>query len=192
MNIWEAIDRAHNNLQLLEDLIIKNPITDLDQIKDGLTAIMWASKLGHAGIVKSLFDLGANVNQRNNHGITPLMLAAENNHKKVLKLLIEDGAKINLKNNKGQDALAFARETGNADIEKLLIEYEAKDNLKVKKQKDIHAVTHTVTQTSVLKETHKPIENAKLKSKKENGEQKHIEKLEPKHVPKHTVALKNK
>lgn len=48
----------------------------------GMTAIHWASIVGHAKIVKKLFDMGANKHLRDAQGNTPLHLA-------VLKLTHE-------------------------------------------------------------------------------------------------------
>ena len=65
---------------------------------DGIqfTPLMWAARAGHIDTVKTLLDLGANVNEAKPEGTTSLLLAIINNHWELASKLLDWGADPNL------------------------------------------------------------------------------------------------
>ena len=59
-----------------------------DQNKDGYSALMGASAMGHFRIVSFLGEKGANITSRNDYQDTSLILAARNNHLPVVQYLV--------------------------------------------------------------------------------------------------------
>ena len=64
---------------------------------DGIqfTPLMWAARAGHVDTVKTLLDLGADVNEAKPEGTTSLMLAVINNHWELASKLLDWGADPN-------------------------------------------------------------------------------------------------
>jgi ankyrin repeat protein len=62
--------------------------------------------------VKTLVELGADVNKPGNNGFTPLMWAARRNHTSCVAFLLEKGASIYEADNTGQTALDHAIKSG--------------------------------------------------------------------------------
>ena len=64
---------------------------------DGLqfTPLMWAARAGHVDTVKTLLDLGADVNEAKPEGTTSLILAIINNHWELASKLLDWGADPN-------------------------------------------------------------------------------------------------
>ena len=60
--------------------------------KNKLQAILFASSIGNAKIVKVLLAHGANPNATDGRGDTPLVKASHKNHASVVTLLCENGA----------------------------------------------------------------------------------------------------
>lgn len=60
----------------------------------GITALMWASKCGHAAIVSALIDAGANVNAVDSFGFTALTRVNTNDGLTIVAALIEAGANL--------------------------------------------------------------------------------------------------
>ena len=59
-----------------------------DQNKDGYSALMGASAMGHFRIVSFLGENGANITSKNDYQDTSLILAARNNHLPVVQYLV--------------------------------------------------------------------------------------------------------
>lgn len=99
--------------------------------KDGLTALMWAAREGHAEIARVLVDAHADMNVRDcaSAGWTPLMHAIHKNQNDLARLLIERGADVNAqagdcrerKVEGGKSALDYAAANDNAEIVKALL-----------------------------------------------------------------------
>lgn len=62
---------------------------------------------GDYDIVKSLIDLGEDVNQKS-LGMTPAMFAARYNKADILELLIENGANLRIRSNQGFSVKKYA------------------------------------------------------------------------------------
>ena len=77
---------------------------------------MYACASGHAEVVRSLLEAGANVEDHNENGHTPLMEAASAGHVEVAKILLEFGAGINTHSNEFKEsALTLACYKGMID-----------------------------------------------------------------------------
>jgi hypothetical protein len=91
-----------------------------EKVRDGITALMFASSLGHTEIVKVLLNAGAEVNAATEFGVTPLMWAAAEGCAETVKVLLAKGAKMNAKGRGGVTALMLATEKGHTEIVQLL------------------------------------------------------------------------
>jgi ankyrin repeat protein len=53
---------------------------DVNALNEGFTPVAIAAQNAHVDIIKTLVDLGANVNTPTNNGFTPVYIAAQNGH----------------------------------------------------------------------------------------------------------------
>jgi hypothetical protein len=87
-----------------------------------------AALMGDLGLVKSLLNEGANVNNRDGYYLkTPLQLATMSGHKDVVEVLITHGANVNTS---GTTPLHYASERNNIEIARLLIAKHSDVNAK--------------------------------------------------------------
>jgi ankyrin repeat protein len=93
--------------------------------KDGISALMEASIMGHGKIVDYLIDAGATVDQTAESGITALWLAAGEGQTDVLKTLLKKNADASNTRSDGITALMTAAVGGHVDAVKLLLENAA-------------------------------------------------------------------
>ncbi len=118
----EAID--HNNLLVVSKLIEKG--IDVNAvIREGMTALVVASKNGHTEIVKELTKAKANVDIATNDGMTPLAWASYNGYTEIIKELIKAKANVNIAANSGMTPLAWASSNGHTEIVEMLVEAKA-------------------------------------------------------------------
>jgi len=108
---------ANNALEAIFQLV-KREIDTANN--DGNTALMLASRNGHADIAKKLIVKGANLDTANNYGNTALMLASYNGYTDIVKELIAKEANLDAADNYGNTALILASRNGHADIVQLL------------------------------------------------------------------------
>ncbi len=99
-SVWGAINKEDFNA-LQAHLEHPKVVTSLHPAFQ-LTALSWASLVGHAAIVGALLDRGADVNWRSKEGHTALHGAAFLGRYEVADLLISRGADINAKSFKGE------------------------------------------------------------------------------------------
>jgi ankyrin repeat protein len=92
------------------------------------TALMWAASEGHADIVQTLIENGANVNAASTSGFTPLLFAAREGHQAVAQLLLKAGANVNATAQDGTTALLVATVRGNTAAARDLLEQGADPN----------------------------------------------------------------
>ena len=69
------------------------------------TPLHIAAQIGYEEIVKTLINLGADVNARKETNQTPLHLAAIAGHLSIVKFLVMNKSKVNAKDNQQQTAL---------------------------------------------------------------------------------------
>ena len=96
---------------------------DIDD-KQGMTALIWASKNGYLHIVRSLLNTSQDdINkERRSDGATALMLASYNGHTEVVEILLsQDNIEIAKRTtSKGDSALLLASSKGHEEVVKLL------------------------------------------------------------------------
>ena len=92
----------------------------------GQTALSWASRNGHDGVVKLLLEReGLGPDRIDNYGKTPFSWAARNGHDGVVKLLLErEDVSPDRPDNFGQTPLSCAAKKGRDGVVKLLLERE--------------------------------------------------------------------
>ena len=61
----------------------------------GQTALLWAAAEGHAAVVQSLIEAGADFRTRLQSGFTPLLFAARDGRAEVVRVLLKAGADVN-------------------------------------------------------------------------------------------------
>jgi hypothetical protein len=88
-----------------------------------LTALMWASFVGHKKTVALLIQEGADVNAINGNDITAIRMAVLGGHPQIVKLLIDKGANV-----KGESvSLQLAIKRGDAKLVRLLKSHGAQE-----------------------------------------------------------------
>ena len=102
------------------------------QNKEGLTALMAASKHGHTAVVAALLARGADVNLQNEDGSTALMEASRYGHTTIVETLLAHGAQVNLQNKFGSTALMISPGYGHTTIIETLLAHGAQVNLQNK------------------------------------------------------------
>ena len=101
--------------------------------KSNRTPLLWACLSASGEFIKTLIDLGADVNaQRTDDKVAPLHLAACWNNYMTVDILSKHGCDINLRDNKGCTALYEAVRFKHKSIVKCLLESEADVNMKHK------------------------------------------------------------
>ena len=95
---------------------------------DGATALYWAARGDHLGIVRLLLGAGARVDAADRYGITPLALAAINGSAPVVGALLAAGADAKGRVGDGETVLMAAARTGRVDAATLLLDRGADPN----------------------------------------------------------------
>jgi len=93
---------------------------------NGNTAITWAARRGHSGVVRILLELG-NVDPNTTdtkHGRTPLSWAADSNNEGVVRVLLErNDVDLNTVDTEyGRTPLSWAAESNNEGVVRMLLE----------------------------------------------------------------------
>jgi hypothetical protein len=88
-----------------------------------LTALMWASFVGHDRTVALLIKEGADVNAINGKDLTAMQMAVLGGHTKIVKLLIAKGANAEREGN----SLLMAVKRGDAELVRLLKAHGARE-----------------------------------------------------------------
>src|ERR1051325_2353631 len=74
----------------------------------GMTALMRAARVGHAGVVRALLEHGADPNLARNDKFTALALAAFFGHTETVRILIDHGAKTEVVTRSGTSPRMWA------------------------------------------------------------------------------------
>ncbi len=110
-------------------LILAGANLYIQKFHDITTAVIQATKLGHADIVQLLIAAGVDINYKGSLQDTTLIWAATYGHTKIAQLLIEMGADVNHSARYYDAALIEAARNGNSDIVKLLIDNNTNINI---------------------------------------------------------------
>lgn len=119
------------HLHIIE-LFASKQVIDLNEQKDGWSALMIASQCGWFKIAEFLLQHGTKVDLQNQFGSTSLMLASQEGHLNIVHLLIANGADIDKKNDDGVTSLVSASSKGHQSIVEILVEKGANVNIRGK------------------------------------------------------------
>lgn len=141
------------NLTKVKEIIDKSPTRPINQLdKERETALMKASKYGHAHIVSYLLGKGADIHLTNGTNETALNLASQAGSNEIVKMLIAAGSEIEHRGQMGTPIIMAAQE-GHTDIIETLIEARADVNQKHTDfdNTPLHLVLKSVTDQAKLK-----------------------------------------
>ena len=104
---------------------------ELGAVGEGVTfPLNEAASQANIAAVKTLLELGADVNSKTNSGWTPLHAAAWYGNAEVISVLISAGADVNAKDNDGDTPLHGAAASGKAEVIPVLLQAGADVNAK--------------------------------------------------------------
>ncbi len=101
-----------------------------EQLENGATALIVASREGIIDVVRDLLDSGVNINLRNNDGNNALWFGCFQNNLPLMELLINQGIEIDNQNDNGVTVLMYAASSGKADALTLLLNAGANPSLR--------------------------------------------------------------
>lgn len=83
------------SLAAVKSLLARGATVDATDARRGQTALMWAAAEGHADVVQTLIELGADARLRLSSGFTPLLFAVREGRSAVVRVLLKAGADVN-------------------------------------------------------------------------------------------------
>jgi len=83
------------SLGAVKSLLARGAAVDARDQRRGQTALMWAAAEGHADVVQTLIELGADARLRLSSGFTPLLFAIREGRSSVVRVLLKAGADVN-------------------------------------------------------------------------------------------------
>ena len=83
------------SLASVKVLLARGATVDAKDQRRGQTALMWAAAEGHADVVQTLVELGADVHLRLSSGFTPLLFAVREGRSAVVRVLLKAGSDVN-------------------------------------------------------------------------------------------------
>ena len=83
------------SLAAVKSLLARGATVDARDARRGQTALMWAAAEGHADVVQTLIELGADARLRLSSGFTPLLFAVREGRSSVVRVLLKAGADVN-------------------------------------------------------------------------------------------------
>ena len=131
--VWSDLMAACStgDVSKVSSLLSEDKEIDVNQQDDsGATALLLASKGGHAEIVQQLLMNGAEVDLQTNKGKSPLLKACKHGHEDVVKILLEHEAQVNMHCKSGAFGLIYASYHGHTKIVELLLDKGAAVNMK--------------------------------------------------------------
>ena len=82
-------------LPAVKALLSHGASVDAKDDRRGQTALIWAAAEGHAAVVQSLIEAGADFRTHLQSGFTPLLFAARDGRAEVVRVLLKAGADVN-------------------------------------------------------------------------------------------------
>ena len=123
----------NNDAEKAVELVLNEKVDINIPGKSNRTPLLWACVSASGEFIKTLTDLGADVNaQRTDDKVVPLHLAASWNNYMAVDILSKHGCDINLRDNAGHIALYTAVRKKHKHIVKRLLESDADVNMKYK------------------------------------------------------------
>ena len=132
-NSLAALHLCHWNddVEMAVELVLNEWIDINIPALSNRTPLLWASPSSSSQFIKTLVDLGAQVNaQRTYDKVAPLGLAASWNNYMATRILLQHGAYANIQEKSGSTPLHNSAREGNFIVSKLLIESECKINMR--------------------------------------------------------------
>ena len=112
------------NIELLPGEYIYENIDKID--RNGMSALMHASKLGYENIAQFLINKNANINIKDHSGLTALMYSSINDYKRIVnKIINTDTKNVNIVDDNRFNALTYAVLNNNIDIALMLVENDS-------------------------------------------------------------------
>lgn len=115
-----------SNIHIIERLLQSVPGDEAEQYRQ--TFLKYACQVGKNGVVKLLFQQGADLSAGDDRGETPLMYAARAGHVHLISWLLDNGAQIHARSKYGMTAITAAVHRGDLATVKLLVERGADVN----------------------------------------------------------------
>lgn len=141
--LYQHVVEVHNSLSELHlcarnddaekavELVLNEDIDINIPAKCNRTPLLWASPSSSSQVIKTLVDLGADVNvQRTDDKVAPLRLAAYCNNYMATNMLLQYGADANIQVENGDAPLHYSARHGKFSVSKLLIESGSKVNMR--------------------------------------------------------------
>ena len=132
-----AQDKAGNNAAaLFEAVLQKDPVRVEEALRlganpnarddRGVPPLVYATRLGHPGIVQALIRAGADINANPEHGTTPLISAISGGNVETVKALLAAGARIDQPDRLHRTPLQEASSWKRGEITRLLLDSSAR------------------------------------------------------------------
>ena len=122
--------KCNDDVEKAVELVLKEGVDINIPAKSNRTPLMWASVSPSSEFIKTLIDLGADVNvQRPDDKVSPLNLAACWNNYMGVSVLLEHGANVDIQHKKGGTPLHKSVSQGFFSVSQLLIEHGANTDI---------------------------------------------------------------
>ncbi len=130
LDVFEAAAAGH--AERVDELLQAQPELANEIAADGFTPLGSASFFGHAQVVKTLLESGAqpNLPSQNQMHVTPLHSAAASRHVAIAAELLARGARVDARQEGGYTPLHAAAQNGQMDMVRLLLDHGAEINVR--------------------------------------------------------------
>ncbi len=123
--------RSSDDAENVVELVLTEGVDINIPAKSNRTPLLWASPSSSSQFIKTLLELGADMNvQRTDDKVTPIKLAADWNNYMATRILLEYGADANIQNEDGDTPLYVCAGLGHFTVSQLLIESGCNVNMR--------------------------------------------------------------
>ena len=116
------------NLDAVKSMINRGAKVNVQESREGQTALMWAAAEKHTEVMLALIEHGADVKAHAKSGFTALMFAVQQNDLEGVKALLAAGADLNEATPEGDTPLLVAAESGHEALAQFLLDRGANPN----------------------------------------------------------------